>query len=98
MILSDLFSVILRLAELVFAAIVAGLNGEYLRAFRNAGSWNLGRQIYTELIAAFSIVFAIVWLVPATGHFVHWPADLFFSVLWFIAVGLLVDWLDGNCG
>lgn len=98
MILSDLFSVILRLAELVFAAIVAGLAGEYLRIFRHAGSRWLARHIYTELVASFSILFAIVWLVPATGSFVHWPADLFFSVLWFIAVGLLVDWLGGNCG
>ncbi|KAG7288488.1 hypothetical protein NEMBOFW57_004841 [Staphylotrichum longicolle] len=98
MILADLFSIILRLAELAFAAIVAGLNGDYLHAVRGADSWQLGRFIYTEVVAGVSILFAIIWLVPFSGSFIHWPADLVISVAWFVAFGLLVDWLGGNCG
>ncbi|KAH6844929.1 membrane-associating domain-containing protein [Chaetomium sp. MPI-CAGE-AT-0009] len=98
MIISDLISVIFRLAELVFAAIIAGLNGEYLRAARNVDSSLLGRHIYTEIVACFTILFAIICLVPSMGSVIHWSADLFFSLLWFIAFGLLVDWLDGTCG
>ncbi|KAK3301444.1 membrane-associating domain-containing protein [Chaetomium fimeti] len=98
MIVADLIAVILRLAELVFAAIIAGLNGEYLRAVRNADSLQLARQIYAEIVACFSILFAIIWLVPSTSIFVQWPADLFFSLIWFIAFGLLVDWLGDSCG
>lgn len=98
MILADLFSIILRLAELAFAAIVAGLNGDYLHAVRGADSWQLGRHIYTEVVAGLSILFAIIWLIPFSGSFIHWPADFFISVAWFVAFGLLVDWLGDNCG
>jgi len=98
MILADLLSIVLRLAELAFAAIVAGLNGDYLNSVHDADSWQLGRQIYTEAVAGVSIFFAIVWLFPFSGSFIHWPADFIISVAWFVAFGLLVDWLDGNCG
>lgn len=98
MILTDLASVILRLAELAFAAIVAGLNGDYLGSVYNADSWPLGRHIYTEVVAGISILLAIIWLFPFSGSFVHWPADFAISAAWFAAFGLLVDWLGGNCG
>ncbi|KAK4149955.1 CASP-like protein UU5 [Chaetomidium leptoderma] len=98
MILADLFSILLRLAELAFAAIVAGLNGKYLHAAQGASSWQLGRFIYAEVVAGISIVLAIIWLIPFSGSFTSWPGDLFISVAWFAAFGLLVDWLGGNCG
>lgn len=98
MILADLFSMVLRLAELAFAAIVAGLNGDYLHAVRRADSWDLGRFIYTEVVAGVSILFAIIWLFPFSGSFVHWPVDFIISVCWFVSFGLLVDFLNGNCG
>ncbi len=98
MILADLFSILLRLAELAFAAIVAGLNGVYLHAVHNASSWQLGRFIYTEVVAGLSIFLAIIWLIPFSGSFIHWPVDFVISVAWFVSFGLLVDWLGGNCG
>jgi len=98
MALPEILSIILRLAELAFAAIVAGLTGSYLHAARGASAWDLGRLIYTEVVAGLSIFFALIWLLPFAGSFIHWPADLFFSVLWFVAFGLLVDWLGGSCG
>ncbi|KAK1750561.1 putative integral membrane protein [Echria macrotheca] len=98
MILADLLSIILRLAELAFAAIVAGLTGTYLHAAKGASAWSLGRFIYTEIVAGLSIIFAIIWLFPFSGSFIHWPADLFISVMWFVAFGLMVDWLNGACG
>jgi hypothetical protein len=98
MALPEILSILLRLSELAFAAIVAGLTGVYLHAARGASSWSLGRLIYTEVVAGLSIFFALIWLLPFAGSFVHWPADFFFSVLWFVAFGLLVDWLGGTCG
>jgi len=98
MALPEIISIILRLAELAFAAVVAGLNGDYLHAVRGASSWDLGRHIYTEVVAGLAIIFAILWLFPFSSSFVHWPADLFISILWFVAFGLMVDWLDGACG
>lgn len=98
MILADLFSMVLRLAELAFAAIVAGLTGDYLHSVQGASAWSLGRFIYTEVVAGLSIIFAIIWLFPFSGSFIHWPTDFIISVMWFIAFGLMVDWLNGGCG
>ena len=98
MILADILSMILRLAELAFAAIVAGITGRYLHDSKGASSWELGRFIYTEVVAGLSIFLAIVWLFPFSSSFVHWPADLFISIMWFVAFGLMVDQFNGSCG
>ncbi len=98
MIITDIISMILRLAELAFAAIVAGLTGKYLHALEGVSSWSLGRFIYTEIVAGLSILFSIIWLFPFASSFIHWPADFVFSVMWFVAFGLMVDWLNGACG
>lgn len=98
MLLADLFSIILRLAELAFAAIVAGLTGVYLHRSQGASAWSLGRFIYTEVVAGLSIIFALIWLFPFSGSFIHWPTDFVISVMWFVAFGLLVDWLGDGCG
>ncbi|KAK4144280.1 uncharacterized protein C8A04DRAFT_36743 [Dichotomopilus funicola] len=98
--LIDIFTLLVRLAELAFAAVVAGLNGEYLRATRATDSWLLGRQIYTEVIAVFAMVTALFFLIPlqAYAHILRWPADLVLSAAWFVAFGLLVDWVGDSCG
>ncbi|XXH03990.1 hypothetical protein Hte_010399 [Hypoxylon texense] len=98
MIFTDIFSMILRLAELAFAAIVAGINGEYLHAVEDSDSWAQGRFIYTEVVAGIAIFLSIVWLFPFASSFVHWPVDVVISICWFVAFGLLVDALDGACG
>lgn len=98
MILMDIFSVILRLAELAFGAIVAGINGKYLHDVHNTSSWDQGRFIYTEVIAALAIFLAIIWLFPFAGSFTHWPVDIIISLCWFAAFGLLVNFLNGTCG
>jgi len=93
-----LFSIILRLAELAFAAIVAGLTGIYLHSVQNTDTWDQGRFIYTEVVAGLSIILAIVWLFPFSGSFIHYPADFLISIMWWVSFGLLVRWLDGGCG
>ena len=93
MALDRIVSIVLRLAELVFACIVAGINGDYLHKAdkADASSWEVGRFIYAEVVAGISIFLAIVWLVPFSGTFIHWPVDFIISVCWFAAFGLLVD-------
>ncbi len=97
MILADLTSMILRLAELVFAAIVLGITSHYLHLTKGVSAWNQGRFIYTDVVAALSVILAIIWLFPFSGSFIHWPADLIISIAWFVSFGLLVRWLDGSC-
>ncbi|KAM7199508.1 CASP-like protein UU5 [Naviculisporaceae sp. PSN 640] len=98
MVLVNVVAMIFRLAEIAFAAIVAGLTGKYLHASEGASSWELGRFIYTEVVAGLSILLALIWLFPFSSSFIHWPADFLMSVMWFVAFGLMVDWLNGSCG
>ncbi|KAH8671303.1 marvel domain-containing protein [Xylariales sp. PMI_506] len=100
MIMTDLFSMILRLAELAFAAIVAGVNGAYLHAVSNSDSWSQARFIYAEVVAGISIFLSLIWLFPFSGNFVHWPVDVIISICWFVAFGLIVNLLgsNGTCG
>ncbi|TLS25803.1 hypothetical protein PpBr36_07598 [Pyricularia pennisetigena] len=98
MIITDIVSMILRVAELVFAAIVTGLTGQFLHQRDNASAWDNGRHIYTITVSAISMLLSILWLFPFSGSFIHWPVDFIISVMWFAAFGLLVDWLDGGCG
>ncbi|KAK5987172.1 hypothetical protein PT974_11290 [Cladobotryum mycophilum] len=98
MALARVVSLILRAAELVFAAIVAGVTGDYLHKFHHASSWSLGRFIYTEVIAALSIFLALIWLIPFAWSLVHWPVDIVISICWWVAFGLLVNWSHGSCG
>ena len=90
MALDRIVSMILRAAELVFAAIVAGVNGEYLHK-SNGSAWSLGRFIYTEVVAGIAILLALLRLFPFASHFLSWPIDIFISILWWVAFGLLVD-------
>ena len=79
-------------AQLAFAAIVAGLTGQYLHSVSGSETtWDQGRFIYTEVVAGLSIILAIIWLFPFSGSFIHYPADFFISVMWFVAFGLLVN-------
>jgi hypothetical protein len=58
--------------------------------------WSKKRFIYTEVIAALSILLALFWLIPFSGGFIHWPVDVLLSIGWFVAFGLLVNvsWLS----
>ncbi|KAI1816326.1 membrane-associating domain-containing protein [Poronia punctata] len=98
MVLTNIISVILRIAELAFAAIVAGINGDYLHKVRHASSWDQGRFIYTEVVAGVAIFLSLIWLLPFASSFIHWPIDFLISVAWFVAFGLLVHLLNGTCG
>jgi hypothetical protein len=85
-----ILSFVLRAAELAFGAIVAGLLGHFLDN-SNASAWANGRHIYTITVSALSMLLALLWLLPFSSAFVHWPVDLFISILWWVAFGLLVD-------
>jgi hypothetical protein len=90
MALGSLVNLILRLAQIAFAAIVAGVNGQILHESRGASSWALGRFIYTETIAGLSLFIPVIWVFLAGGHF-SWVLDIIISLCWWAAFGLLVD-------
>jgi hypothetical protein len=75
MLLIDIFSLCLRIGELAFSAVVAGLTGQYLHEHKGASAWDEKRFIYTEVIAAIAILYALLFLLPFMSTFWHWPMD-----------------------
>jgi len=94
-----LVSILLRVGELAFACVVAGLTGDYLHSIKNTHTSDKGRFIYTEALAALSILLALLWLLPFSGTFIHWPVDLFLFAAWMVSFGLLVNFIGPlDCG
>ena len=51
------------------------------------------------IISSLAVLFSLVWLLPFTSSFMHYPADFFLSFAWFAAFGAFVDYLHKiNCG
>ncbi|KAJ5317515.1 hypothetical protein PENANT_c036G01141 [Penicillium antarcticum] len=96
-VISRLVSIILRVAEIAFAAVVAGIIGHYLAGVDNSSNdvdwWPQSRWIYTEVIAGLSILLGLIWLIPFSSGFFSWPLDILISFAWFAAFGVLVDTL-----
>ncbi|OGE57087.1 hypothetical protein PENARI_c002G01391 [Penicillium arizonense] len=96
-VISRLVSIVLRVAEIAFAAVVAGIIGHYLADLNNSNAdvdwWPQSRWIYTEVIAGLSILLGLIWLIPFSSGFFSWPLDILISFAWFAAFGVLVDTL-----
>lgn len=70
---SRLLSIPLRVAEIAFAAVVAGIVGHYLASFDSIQPWPESRWIYTEVIAGLSMLLGLIWLIPFSSGFYSWP-------------------------
>src|SRR5579862_5666679 len=90
-VISRLLSTLLRIGELGFAAVVAGINGSYIHTYSKAHAWPKARFIYTEVVAGISIILALFWLLPFTASVINWPGDLILFILWIVAFALLVN-------
>ncbi|KAJ5573968.1 uncharacterized protein N7459_008395 [Penicillium hispanicum] len=90
-VISRLASIVLRVAEIAFAAVVAGIIGHYLASFDEIDPWPQARWIYTEVIAGLSLLLGLIWLIPFSSGFFSWPLDILISLAWFAAFGILVD-------
>lgn len=99
MIVSRVASLILRVSQFVFAAIVLGLTAYFLHQRERHGVGPLGRTIYTLVIASLSVIASLLWMIPTKSSIAGYGSDLFFTAAWFAAFGVLVDWYHGiNCG
>jgi len=99
--LDDVLSMVLRIGELAFAAVVAGITGDYLHSVSDESNSDTtkARFIYTEVVAGLSILLALLWLLPFSGTFIHWPVDLIMFILWIVSFALLVNFIGPlDCG
>lgn len=98
-VITRIVSLALRVGELIFATVVAGLIGSYLHDFDKKNAWPKKRFVYTEVIAGVSILLSLLWLLPFASSIFGWPMDLILAAAWFAAFALLVDSLHGqDCG
>ena len=97
-VLSRLISIPLRLGEIAFAAIVAAIIGSYMRHHSSSDNWPQARFIYTLVVSALSMLFGLIWLIPTSGGFFSWGADIFLSLCWWAAFALMVLFTKQQCG
>ncbi|ENI06616.1 hypothetical protein COCC4DRAFT_165540 [Bipolaris maydis ATCC 48331] len=107
MIFSRIISLILRVSQFVFAAIVLGLTAYFVYKIENPGrgprghdDWDpLGRLIFALVWSSLSIIFAIIWAIPTTFAMKGFISDFIFTAGWAAVFGVLVDWFnDAGCG
>jgi len=99
MIISRFLSFFFRFAEFVCAAVVLGILAFFLRLHHTQHTGPLGREIYTTIVAIVSVLLSLVWLLPFTATFMHYPIDLVISAAWFAAFAVLVNWIHKiDCG
>ena len=53
-----------------------------------------GRYVYTEIVAAFSALFSLIWLIPFTWSMMHYPLDFLTSIAWFASFAALIQWIS----
>ncbi|KAG5916550.1 hypothetical protein E4U53_004299 [Claviceps sorghi] len=87
----------LRVLQFVSAAIVTGITAYFL-AESDTTTWNLGRFIFTQLIAGISLLAIIVNLLPRFDSFFQVPVDVALSLLWWGVFGLLFNFVGYPCG
>ncbi|KAI5304229.1 hypothetical protein KEM56_006713, partial [Ascosphaera pollenicola] len=79
--------------------VIVGIVGLFLYDFKGLP---LSRLVYVEIVAASSLLFSAICIVPLQVRKL-WPADIFFALAWFAAFGLLMGYHekfadpDGNC-
>ncbi|EEH42512.1 uncharacterized protein PADG_07332 [Paracoccidioides brasiliensis Pb18] len=98
-VISRMVSVVLRIGEIGFAAVVAGIIGHDVARTDNFPGFPLGRWIYALVVSGISMLLGLIWLIPFSASFVLWIADLIISCAWFSVFAVLVNWLNRRaCG
>jgi hypothetical protein len=96
-VISRLVSIPLRIGEIAFAGVVAGIIGHFLDHHSWSDNWPKARLIYTLIIAALSMLFGLFWLIPFSGGFFTWGVDIFLSLAWFAAFALMYLFTRDTC-
>lgn len=91
MVISRVIALVLRIVQLISALIVVGIIGHYLRIQDDNGWWPGSRFIYTEVIAALSLLASLLLLIPFTYALTLFPLDFTMFILWIVSFGLLAD-------
>ena len=94
MIFSRLFSILLRVLQLATAVVVTGILSDYVDDVNKAHGNPSDRLVYTLVIAVFSIIAALILLIPFSATLTLFPLDFLFFILWIVSFGLLVGMFE----
>jgi hypothetical protein len=75
MIVSRLVSLLLRIAQFVFAAVVLGLTAYFLHVRVRDSVGPFGRLVFTVIWASLSVLFAIIWAIPTSSSMTGYVSD-----------------------
>lgn len=73
---SRIVSLVLRIAQLVFAAIVLGLSAYFLYQRTRHSIGPFGRLVFSVIWASLSVIFAIIWAIPTSSSMTGYVSDL----------------------
>jgi hypothetical protein len=73
-----------------------GLIGHFLFRYDEDGEGPHGRMIFAECVAAVSTLLSLVWLVPFTWTFMHYPLDFLMAAAWFGSFAAWYTWISQN--
>lgn len=76
MIFSRLLSLILRVAQFVFAAVVLGLTAYFMHERTRQGVGPFGRTIFSIIWSSLSILFSTIWMIPTKSTMASYGSDL----------------------
>lgn len=98
---SRVLLVLLRLGQLASGAIVLGLLSRFFYLLNDSAPADdagaiepNGRLIYAAIIAALTILAALIFMLPLAYSFWSWPIDFLFFAAWLVVFCLLetVSW------
>jgi Membrane-associating domain len=87
---SKAINVCLRIWELICAAVVTGVVGEYVNYTTDAHAHTNSKIIYTLALGGISILFSLILLPPFKHAFWAFPFDLALFIMWMVSFGLLL--------
>ena len=76
MIFTRLLSLVLRVAQFVFAAVVLGLTAYFMYSRTRHGVGPFGRTIFAIVWSSLSILFSVIWMIPTKSTIASYGSDL----------------------
>ena len=76
MIFSRLLSLILRVAQFIFASVVLSLSTYFMYERTRRGVGPFGRTIFSIIWSSLSVLFSIIWMIPTKSTMASYGSDL----------------------
>ncbi|MCJ1263353.1 hypothetical protein MMC22_003223 [Lobaria immixta] len=86
----------LRLLQLVLALTVAGIYGNGVASANKPNGYDVTKWNYAVVIASFSAITSLVYVLPYVRRWVLWPWDFLLCVFWMAVLGIFARLYIGD--